>query len=269
MAEYGDKVSIIMACYNCEKTLAKSIESIIGQTYKNWILICCDDGSTDHTYQILCDYKNRYPDRFLLLQNKVNSKLPHSLNRCLENVKTEYVARMDADDISHPERIEKQVRYLSEHPDIDLVGTGVTINNGKENIGSIIKTPYPTRKTMLKDNAFSHATILTYKRVYDQLGGYSEDPTAIRVEDVDLWCRFLAADLKGYNMPDELYTILENDDAIKRRTFRARLNSAITRQRGYKLMGFSGFTCIYPYVNLLKCLIPTSAYKAIYRARHK
>ena len=269
MAKYGDKVSIIMACYNCEKTLAAAIDSILEQTYTNWILICCDDGSTDHTYQILTDYNNQFPDKFLLLQNAINSKLPRSLNRCLENVETEYVARMDADDLSHPERIERQVRYLSDHPDIDLVGTGVTINNGKENIGSIIKIPYPTRETMIKENAFSHATILTYKRVYDQLGGYSENPTAVRVEDVDLWCRFLAADLKGYNMPDELYTILENDDAIKRRTFRGRLNSAITRQRGYKLMGFSGFTCYYPYVKVLKALVPTSINRFIYKAKHK
>ena len=117
---------------------------------------------------------------------------------------------------------------------------------------------------MLKQNAFSHATIMTYKRVYDELGGYSLDPTVLRVEDVDLWCRFLAKGFKGYNLPDELYVILENTNAVKRRTLQARLNSARTRCRGYKLMGFHGLVCYKPYVIVLKAFVPTFIYRNIH-----
>lgn len=261
----SEKVSVIMACFNCEKTLHKAIDSIIAQSYTNWVMICCDDGSSDGTLQILNDYKKKFPDKFIVIQNKDNKKLPYSLNHCLEYVQTELVARMDADDWSMPQRFEKQVEYLSEHPECDLVGTGIEVNDGQKKIASIVKIPDPTKETMLKQNAFSHATIMTYKRVYDALGGYSLDPTVLRVEDVDLWCRFLAAGYHGHNLSEELYVILENDDAVKRRTFRARLNSAKTRSRGYKLLGFKGVTCIKPYSIVLRAFVPMG----IYRITHK
>ena len=259
-----EKVSIIMACYNSGKTIRKAIDSILAQTYDNWLMICCDDGSTDDTFDILKAYKEQYPDKFVIIRNEKNMMLPFSLNKCLENVTTDLVARMDADDWSLPDRLEKQVGFLKEHPEYDLVGTGVTLNNGKEDFASIVKTPEPTKQTMLKENAFSHATIMTYKRVYDALGGYSLDPTAIRVEDVDLWCRFLAHGFRGYNIPDELYVVLEDTDAVKRRTLKARWNDARTRSRGYRLMGFGITTYIKPYFSVLKSFIPTCIYKKLH-----
>lgn len=266
-----DKVSVIMAVYNCEKTVEKAIDSILAQTHTNWIMIICDDGSTDRTFEILSQYRQRFPERFVLLRNEGNRKLPYSLNRCLEQIQTELVARMDADDWSTPERFEKQVAFLRAHPEYDLVGTGVSVFDGTRKIASIIKTPVPTKETMLKDNAFSHATIMTYKRVYDELGGYSLDPTALRVEDVDLWCRFLAKGLLGYNLPEELYVILEDTNAARRRTFRARLNSARTRCRGYRLMGFRGLVCYKPYLLVLRAFVPTFLYRIIHahRLRHE
>lgn len=264
-----EKVSVIMACYNCEQTLHKALDSILAQTYTNWIMICCDDGSSDNTFGILNQYREEYPDKFIIISNGENKKLPYSLNHCLQYVKTDLVARMDADDWCLPERFEKQVAFLREHPEYDLVGTGVTVSDGEKRIASIIKTPEPTKETMLKSNAFSHATIMTYKRVYDALGGYSLDPTVLRVEDVDLWCRFLAAGYKGYNMPDELYVILENEHAVQRRTLQARLNSARTRNRGYRLMGFHGFVCIKPYLLVLRAFVPYGMYKRIHKIRLK
>lgn len=259
-----DKISVIMACYNCANTLPKAIDSILAQTYTNWVMICCDDGSRDNTFEILSQYKAQYPDKFVIIRNDGNKKLPYSLNHCLQYVQTDLVARMDGDDWSVPERFEKQAAFLKQHPEYDLVGTGVTVFDGEKKIASIIKQPEPTRKSMLRQNAFSHATIMTYKRVYDALGGYSLDPTVLRVEDVDLWCRFLAAGFKGYNLPDELYVILEDADAIRRRTFRARWNSAVTRSRGYRIMGFKGFVCYLPFLNILKAVVPVGLYQKLH-----
>ena len=261
----GDKISVIMACYNCEKTLGKAIDSILAQTYTDWVMICCDDGSTDDTLKVLNEYKEKYPDKFVVIQNDGNRKLPYSLNHCLEHVETEFVARMDADDWSLPERFEKQITFLKTHPEYVLVSTGVTVSDGEKKIASIIKYPEPTKETMLRQNAFSHATIMTYKKVLDDLGGYSLEPYVERVEDVDLWCRFLAAGYKGYNLPDELYVILEDEDAAKRRTLKSRLNGAKTRNRGYKLMGFKGLTVIKPYFTVLKSFVPLGLYKMIHK----
>ena len=256
-----------MATYNCVQTIEKAIDSILAQTYSDWIMIICDDGSTDGTVNILNRYAEKYPERFRILRNETNRKLPYSLNRCLACVETELVARMDGDDWSTPDRFQKQVDFLRTHPEYDLVGTGVSVSDGSRSFASIIKVPVPTKETRLKDNAFSHASILTYKRIFDALGGYSEDPVAERVEDVELWCRFLAAGFRGYNLPDELYVILENDDAVKRRTLRARINEARTRSRGYYLMGFRGTAYLKPYLIVLKAFVPKGVYKVLHAWR--
>lgn len=262
-----DKISVIMACYNCEKTVAKAIDSVLAQTYTNWVMICCDDGSSDGTLRILQQYKEKYPNKFVVIQNEKNSYLPYSLNHCLEYVETDLVARMDADDWILPEKFKIQVDFLKAHPEYVLVGTGVTVWSEKENkkMASIIKEPEPTKETMFRMNAFSHASIMTYKSVYDSLGGYSLDPSVLRVEDLDLWFRFLAAGYKGYNLPDELYIMVENDDAVKRRTMRNRINGAKTACRGYKLLGFKGIKCYTPYLAVFKYFIPLGIYKKIHK----
>lgn len=262
-----DKISVIMACYNSEKTIRKAIDSILAQTYTNWVMICCDDGSTDRTLDILKEYKSRYPDKFIIIRNKKNRQLPYSLNHCLRYVKTDLVARMDADDWSLPERFEKQVRFLKTHLDFDLVSTGVSVSDGSRIVASIIKKEVPTKESMLRQNAFSHATIMTYKRVYDALGGYSLEPWVLRVEDVDLWCRFLAKGFKGYNMSEELYVIVEDPSAVKRRGFRSRLNSARTRYHGYHLMGFRGWVCVKPFLIVLKAFVPSRLYLILHNRK--
>lgn len=207
----NEKVSVIMSCYNCSKTLEKAIDSILAQTYTNWVMICCDDGSKDNTLNILKEYQRRYPDKFVIIKNERNKKLPYSLNHCLKYVKTELIARMDADDWSMPERFEKQVTFLCEHPEYDLVGTGVQVFADNEILTTIIQPLVPVPEDMLHCNCFSHATIMTYKRVYDALGGYTFDADVERCEDLDLWSRFFEAGFHGYNLPDGLYTILEDD----------------------------------------------------------
>ena len=263
----NDKISVIMAAYNCEKTVGKAIDSILAQTYTNWVMIICDDGSTDGTMTVLNRYAAQYPDKFVIIQNEKNSKLPYSLNHCLKYVQTDLVARMDGDDWSTPDRFEKQVAFLKSHPEYDLVSTGVTVHDGEKAIASIIKIPEPDRKTVLRQNPFSHATIMTYKRVYDALGGYCLDPIALRVEDAELWFRFLAAGFRGYNMPDELYVMVEDLGAVKRRTLQARINGARVTSRGRRLLGYRGLVCWTPYVTVLKFFVPTFLYQKIHKHR--
>ena len=113
----NEKISIIMGIYNCSETLPEAIDSIIAQTYENWELIMCDDASTDDTYKIAEEYKNKYSDKIILIRNEKNSRLAFSLNHCLKYASGKYVARMDADDVSVPKRFEKQINFLKEHPD--------------------------------------------------------------------------------------------------------------------------------------------------------
>lgn len=258
-----------MAAYNCEDTVVASIESILNQTYKNIEFIICDDCSCDNTYKILEDYQKKYPEIIVLLKNEKNMKLPATLNKCLEYVTGDYVARMDADDLSKLNRFEKQIEFLQSHPEYDLVSTGVEISNGKEIVGEIIRDEYPNKMTVTKNGVFSHATIMTYPYVYKELNGYSLDKYAVRVEDLDLWCRFFAKGFKGYGIQDVLYTVLEVEDTFQRRAYKYRINSAVTRIRGYKLLGIPKRYWPTACKTLIIGLIPSPIYKLLHKKKHR
>jgi glycosyltransferase involved in cell wall biosynthesis len=136
-------VSIILPVFNAQDFLSEAIESIISQTYKNIELIIVDDSSTDDSYSIAANYKNKYPDLITLLRSKrhLNKEGEASSNIGLNYAKGKYIARMDADDISCPTRIEKQVKFLESHPNIFLVASNAHIIDREGNmIGEKIET---------------------------------------------------------------------------------------------------------------------------------
>lgn len=264
--EKEGKISVIMGIYNCASTLPEAIGSILSQTYTNWELILCDDASTDQTYQIAESFQRHYPDKIKLLRNEVNSKLAYTLNHCLKYASGEFIARMDGDDISSLDRFEKEVNYLRANSEVQLVGAAMQQFNDDQGKMRIIHKPeHPDRWTLHKQIPFHHATIMTYKYVYDALGGYTDSERTIRVEDYDLWFRFFAKGFQGANINEVLYFVREDLDAIKRRTFKARLNGFKTSVYGYKLLGYPRRWLINElYVMILKSIVP-SKLVALYR----
>ena len=257
------KVSILMGIYNCAPTLEEAIDSILNQTYTNWELILCDDCSTDDTYKIAESYKKQYPDKIILLKNEKNSRLAYTLNHCLEAATGEFVARMDGDDISVPERFEKQVAFLRSHPDIVLVGTAMQRFSDDGSLGAIAYCEeYPDKDTPYKKGlVFNHATIMAYRSVYNDLGGYTVCPRTVRGQDRDLWYRFLAAGYKGANLQEPLYMVRENEAAIKRRNAKDRWISFKTEMIGYRLLHYPWYRYTKPMINLTKVFVPVSAIK--------
>ena len=114
-------VSIILPCYNAQLFLNKAIDSILKQTYNNFELICIDDCSTDKTAEILKYYES-LDSRIKVYTNKKNLKIAETLNIGLQHAKGKYIARMDADDISIPNRIELQVSFLEKDDSIGICG---------------------------------------------------------------------------------------------------------------------------------------------------
>ena len=251
------KVSVIMGIYNCEKTLREAVDSICRQTYSNWEMILWDDGSTDGTLAIAQEYAEEYPDRIRTYHDGENRKLSHALNACLHHAEGELIARMDGDDISHPDRLQKQVDYLRDHPETDLVGTQMMCFDEKGSVG-ILRAPLQPEPEMLRGGTpIHHATILTYKTVYEALGGYTESKTVEGVEDVDLWFRFFEKGFRAATLDEVLYDVRMNRDALKRRTLGRRIRSIRTRVAGYKRLGFPKRWLIRPAcVLLLKGLAP-------------
>ncbi len=244
-------VSIIMGIYNCQDTLAEAIESLLAQTYSNWQLIMCDDCSTDRTYEVAAGFQKSHSDRIILVKNERNSRLAYSLNHCLKYTNGKYVARMDGDDLSVPERLEKQVAFLESHPDIQLVGSAMRFfdQNGLKNIR--YKAEYPDALSMRRRVPFHHATIMMRKSVYDSLNGYTVCPRTERGQDLDLWFRFFKAGFKGVNLSEVLYLVREDDMAFKRRSFHVRWITFQTTRYGFKLLGFPKWWIVRPALKML------------------
>ncbi len=113
-------VSIIMPVYNSSGYLSDAIESILSQTYSDFEFIIIDDASTDNSIEIIYSY---HDPRIVLLKNDINLGVTHSLNKGIKHARGKYIARMDADDIALPQRIELQVDFLEKNPEFILVGS--------------------------------------------------------------------------------------------------------------------------------------------------
>ena len=113
------RVTVIMPVYNGEKYLVEAINSILNQTYSEFTLLCIDDCSTDQSVAII---ESIHDDRIRLVQNEKNGGIAYTRNRGLELADTEYIALLDDDDIAKPYRLEHEIKYLDEHPEVDVVG---------------------------------------------------------------------------------------------------------------------------------------------------
>lgn len=123
-------VTVLLPAYNAEKFIIPAIESILDQTYKNFEFIIIDDGSKDSTWEIIQKYAKK-DRRVKAIKNEVNLKIVKSLNKGLEVSKGKYIVRMDADDWSYPNRIEKQVYFMESNPEISVSGGAALVCNEK------------------------------------------------------------------------------------------------------------------------------------------
>ena len=180
-------ISVIMSVYNGEKFLRLAINSILNQTYGNLEFIIIDDASTDQTHRILESFND---SRLVILRNSHNLGLTKSLNKGLQIAKGLFVARLDADDIAHPTRIEKQLNFLYQHPDTIVVGTNMElIDNQGRRLGS---SEYPEDhaeiiKVLNNHSPFSHPSVMFKKSAVLEVGGYRSVFKA--GQDYDLWLR--------------------------------------------------------------------------------
>lgn len=251
-------VSIIMGAYNAGNTIREAIDSVIAQEFTDWEFIICDDNSDDDTLRICLEYATRHPGRFQVLSNERNLKLPATLNRCLSASRGRYIARMDADDRSAPDRLEKQIATLEAQPWIDLVGTAMQRFDTTE-IGAKVQPPTcPDRNTLRRTLPFCHATIVARRRVYDVIGGYNESPRTSRGQDLELWFNFYEHGFVGINLQEPLYFVREDSAAIRRRQPKVRWNAFRTMVMGYRKLGYPIYCYIRPVLELSKILVPYS-----------
>ena len=177
-------VTIGLPFYNAEKYLALAIESVLQQTYTDWELLLLDDGSTDNSLSIAQSYAQK-DSRIKVISDGKNKNLAARLNELPSLAQGLYLARMDADDIMHPARIERQLAVLETHPEIDVLGTNAYIINDEN---AVIGTRYPLtpENTLTRVKSFIHPTIIAKKQWFLE---NPYDTKALRMEDAELWYR--------------------------------------------------------------------------------
>lgn len=219
-------VSVIMGIYNCADTLGEAIESIINQTFSDWELIMCDDGSQDDTLSVALSYREMFPGKIVVLKNEKNLGLNATLNKCLAIAKGKYIARMDGDDVCSPERFAKELVVLESEPEIAIVSTDMAYFDESGTWGKMSHPTYPQGIDFLYETPFCHAPCMVRKEAYDAVQGYSVDKKLLRVEDYHLWMKMYKAGYRGKNIGEILYSMRDDRNAYNRRKFKYRLNSA-------------------------------------------
>lgn len=265
----NEKISIIMGIYNCDRYLRESIESILSQTYKNWELIMCDDGSTDNTYKIAKEYENRYPDKIILLKNKENKGLNYTLNKCLEKASGKYIARQDGDDISISTRFEKEINFLRENKDYGFVTSNMILFDESGEWGKTKNKEKPNKIDFVKGSPFCHAPCLIKKEVFEEVKGYSVDKKLLRVEDYHLWFKIYSKGYIGYTIQEPLYKARDDRDAYKRRNYRNRINEARVKIIGFKMLKIPIRYYIYILRPLIVGLLPMRVYDILHKNKLK
>ena len=258
------KISVLMGVFNCASTLPEAIGSILAQSYSDWQLIICDDGSSDNTYNVALSFAEK-DERILLLRNEKNLGLNKTLNKCLSFADGEYIARMDGDDVCSPDRFEKEIFFLNCHPDYALVSCKMTMFDEQGEFRTINYCSEPTKKQLVSASQFCHAGCMIRTVVMKELNGYSESKICERVEDYDLWVRLYAAGYRGFNIQKPLYAMRDDRNAKNRRTLCARLNESAVSIRAGKAFGYPVYGLLRSAVSVIKWFVPDFDYSFSHR----
>lgn len=260
------KISVIMGIYNCASTLQEALDSLYAQTYQDFEIILCEDGSKDNTYEIALENQKQH-NNIVLLKNPHNMGLNQTLNNCLAVAKGEYVARMDGDDISLPTRFEKQVKFLDEHPEYAVVSAPMIYfdENGEfrrgKGKGEIVARDF------VHGSPICHAPCMARTEAFKSVGGYSVDDRLLRVEDYHLWFKLFSTGHKLFMMNECLYKMRDDRNAKSRRRWIGRRNAFLLMNKGFRMINLPLWYHIYSLRPIITYLLPNFIYNYLHRKK--
>lgn len=211
-------VTIGIPCYNVGRFIGFAVKSVLSQTYTNFELIITDDGSTDNTVEEIRKFQD---PRIKLIVDGENHGISYRLNQQIDLANGDIFVRMDGDDIMFPDRVEKQVKYLEEHPNVDVVGSGAVIIDDNNQIIGMRQSQVTQRRPedALNDTVFMHPTTCGKIGFFRK---YKYDEYLCGVEDNDLWCRGLA---------DSAFAIVQEPLLFYRDPLHFKLTTYLSRKR--------------------------------------
>ncbi len=217
MQEY----SVLMSVYYKEKPeyLTLAIESMLNQTLPPEQFVIVEDGKlTDELERIIIKYEQKNPELFTIIRTEINRGLGLALDEGMKYCRNELVARMDSDDISMPDRCEREVAVFKTHPGLDIISGAINeFKENVENVVSIRRVPEyekDIKKQMRQRSAFNHPAVMFKKSSVIRAGGYG---ASARKEDHDLFSRMVFEGCHAYNIQESILYYRIGDDNIKRR----------------------------------------------------
>ena len=191
-------ISVIMPVYNQQELVGTAIESILSQTYEDFEFIIIDDGSTDNSLKVIQSYQDA---RIRVIWGKGNRKLVPALNDGIQSARGKYLARMDSDDISLPMRFEEQIKYMEEHPSVDVCGTYFrTIGLAVDYVQRYPFDNEDIKMAMIFFCPLAHPTVMIRRSTMFEKG-LSYDKEFSYAEDYELWSRMSAVGCNFHNIP--------------------------------------------------------------------
>ena len=216
------KVTVLMPVYNGERYLRKAIDSILCQTFQDFDFLIIDDGSRDNTLEIINSYQDQ---RIKLIQNSQNLGISKALNKGLDLATGKYIARMDCDDISLPERFQKQVDFLDQHPEIIVVGSYMDIIDTQGNkLNQQYQYPLvhdDIVNSMLILNPMGHPSVMFRHFEVLKIGGYRsmDEWKNVSTEDYDLWLRIASKNHELANLAEPLIYYRNHSNSLTQLAF--------------------------------------------------
>lgn len=248
------RVSVITCVFNGADVLSSAVDSIRAQTLTDWECIICDDASRDGTWGLL-ERLVGGDERFILTRNDTNRGPAYSRNRCIEKAQGKFIAIQDADDVSAPERLERQADFLDSRPDVSGAGSFARLMDGDGTVwGELRVRREPGKRDWLKGSQVIHASVMIRKSDMEDVGLYDE---GMRIaEDYDLFTKLVARGRTIVTMPEFLYAIRWDASSYSRKGFSSRWGEARVKHRIAKRLTGEWYSFIYMVRPILLGLVP-------------
>lgn len=265
-------ISVLMSVYRSEKPayLERALVSIWDDQIlrPDEIILVKDGPLTEELDNVINNWEEKLKDKLTVITNPVNEGLTKSLNRGLKKVHGDYIARMDTDDISMPERFKLQADFLDRHRDIDIIGGWLREFN--EESGELNVRKYPGEPSQIRDyiskaSPLAHPTVMMRRKIFDN--GLAYDERYRTSQDLALWFDALCAGYNIGNIPQVTLGFRRDDSVFKRRSKSKANNELKIYLNGiYRLHGLMTWRYIYPLARWLFRMMPVSMIKYIYGA---
>lgn len=251
-------ISVAMGVYNPKDidALYRAVESMLNQTETEFEFLIYDDCSEALVEQELRCIAQK-DARIRLLRGDSNRGLAHALNECIRQARGEYIARMDADDISALERLKVQKEFLDTNREYDFVGSNAELFDDAGIWGEWQMQRIPGKREFLRYSPYIHPSVMFRTRVLSDVGGYLETDETRRCEDYELFMRLCCKGHYGYNIQENLLAYREDRERFDKRNFRQRMAEVRIRYRGFKAMGMLNLSgMVYAVKPVVSLVIP-------------